>query len=75
MMKKLKDTFSLTDQGVKSVLVGILTSTLHNISILVPTILLFVVVSGLISHYRKETPDVPGLFFYWGIALIIAGGI
>lgn len=43
MIKKLKDTFSLTDQGVRSVLIGILTSTLHNISILVPTILLFVV--------------------------------
>ncbi len=75
MIKKIKEIYSLTDQGAKGVLVGIFTSALHNISILFPTVLLFVVVSGLLSHYWHDTPDLPNLFFYWGVALVVAGVI
>ena len=72
MIRKLKKIYSLTDQGAKEVFIGILTSTLHNITILFPTVLLFIVVSALLSHYWQDTPNAPNLFFYWGIALIIA---
>ena len=75
MIKKLRKTFSLTNQGAKSVITGILTSTLHNISVLLPTVLLFVVASALLSNFLGERPDIPNLFFYWGIAFILLGFI
>ncbi len=56
MIKKIKKLYSLIDEGAKGVLIGILTTALHNISILCPTVLLFVV-SALLSHYRHDNPQ------------------
>ncbi|MBS4534343.1 ABC transporter ATP-binding protein [Clostridium sp. D2Q-14] len=71
MLKKLKEIFSLTDRGIKNVKLSIFTATLHNLSVLFPTILLFLVASGLLSHYWGERPNTPNLFFCWSIALIL----
>ena len=71
MMRKLKKIFSMTDQGAKSVTTGILFTVAHNLSILFPSILLFLLVSAMLSHYWGMTPQTPNLFFYWGIALIL----
>lgn len=71
MINKLKKVFSLTEQGTKNLIIGIFTTVAHNLSVLLPTILLWVVVSGLLSHFWGEVADIPNLFLYWGIALIL----
>lgn len=71
MLGKLKKIFSLTDQGAKNVVTGILFTAAHNLSVMFPSVLLFVLVSAMLSHYWGMTPDTPKLFFYWGIALIL----
>lgn len=71
MMRKLKDIFSLTDQGAKTIAVGIIFTVAHNLSIILPSVLLFVLVSAMLSHFWGITPQTPNLFFYCGIALIL----
>ena len=73
MFKKFKKTFSLTDIGSKQLIVAILTTTLHNLSIIAPAFLLFVVVSGLISHYNGKSPDMPNLFYIIAISAVLVG--
>ena len=73
MFKKLKKTFSLTEKGSKQLIVAIFTTTLHNLSVIAPAFLLFIVVSGLISHYNGKSPDMPSLFYVISISVILVG--
>ena len=63
MFKKFKKTFSLTETGSKQLIVAIFMAALHNLSVIAPAFLLFIVVSGLITHYNGTSPDMPNLFY------------
>lgn len=67
----LKKIFSLSDKGAKDITWGIVCMAVHNVSVLLPTLLLLYVCSGLLSHFWSITPDTPSLFLCWGIALLL----
>jgi ATP-binding cassette subfamily B protein IrtB len=71
MIQKFKKTFSLSDRGTKNLIIGVIGTTAHNLTIVMPVILLFVVVSLLLKHYLGDAQEVPSLFLYWGIALLL----
>ena len=73
MYKKLKKTFSLTETGGKQLIVSIIMTTLHYLSIIAPAFLLFVVLSGLLSHYTGKSPDMPNVFYITAIGTILIG--
>lgn len=61
----------MTEPAAKNLLSAILLTTAHHISLLLPTLLLFLTASGLLSHFWGITPSVPPLFLYWTLALIL----
>ena len=67
----LKHTFSLTDQGYKNVIKGILLTALHNLSVMLPAVLLLLLASDMIKHYFAEDTKNISLFAYWGMALFL----
>lgn len=71
----LKNTFSLSEKGGKNVLWGILLTALHNLSVILPTVLLLLLVSDMILDYLGEKKQSFPLFFYWGTALLMLTGI
>lgn len=67
----LKNTFSLTDKGYSNVRKGILLTALHNISVMLPAVLLMLLASDMVQKYfGKSTKSIP-LFPYWGMALLL----
>jgi len=71
----LKKIFCLSAQGEKNVYVGILMNALHNVSIMLPTVLLLFVASDLLAANASGRTGEVSLLFYWGIALILVVGI
>lgn len=67
----LKRIFALTDTGVKNVRHGILLMTLHNLSIMLPTVLLLLVTRDMILHFFDPAKPGPSLGFYWALALLL----
>lgn len=67
----LKNMFSLTDKGYADVIKGILLTALHNISVMLPAVLLLLLASDMVQKYfGGSTKSIP-LFPYWGIALLL----
>ena len=71
----LENTFSLSEKGGKNVLWGILLTALHNLSVMLPTVLLLLLVSDMILDYLGEKKQSFSLFLYWGTALLMLIGI
>ncbi len=67
----LKNTFSLTDKGHKDVLKGIFLTALHNLSIMLPVVLLLLLASEMIQSFFGEKTESLSLFPYWGAALLL----
>ena len=73
MFKKINQAFSLSENGGKQLGVAILMTTLHNLSIITPTFILFVVSAGLLKHYKGESADIPNVFYVMAISAIVLG--
>ncbi len=67
----IKKTFSLTDKGYKQILKGIVLMTLHNLSLMLPVILLLFLTSDMVGHYLGYERQGLNLFVYWGLALLL----
>ena len=67
----LKNTFSLTDKGYTNVIKGILLTALHNLSVMLPAVLLLLLASDMIQNYFGEDTKNISLFAYWGAALLL----
>lgn len=67
----LKNTFSLSKKGARDVLWAILLTALHNLSVVLPTVLLLMLVSEMIGRFFGEQEQKPSLLFYWGVALLL----
>lgn len=72
MTSLFRRIYSLSEEGAKNVCVGILANAAYNVATLAPTVLLFLVASGLLSHYWGISPTMPSLFFWWGAAILLA---
>lgn len=67
----LKRIYSLSDNGQKNIMKGIVLTTLHQLSIMLPVPLLAVIVGEMISRLTGEKAgDIP-LFMYWGVSLLL----
>ncbi len=75
MLKYLQKTFSLTTSGRQQVGVAIIMATLHNISVVLPTFLLFAAVAMLLRFYRGESANFPNFFYFMAIAMVLMGVI
>lgn len=71
----LKNTFSLSDKGSKKIYIGIILTAFHNLSVILPTILLLLLASDMIESYLEQRAMNNSLFFYWGMSLILLIGI
>jgi ATP-binding cassette subfamily B protein len=71
----LENTFLLSEKGGKNVLWGILLAALHNLSVMLPTVLLLLLASDMILGHLGEKKQSFPLFFYWGAALLMLTGI
>lgn len=69
MLEKLKHTFALSDKGAKDMVKAFLACILHNISLMVPVVLLYCLVSDLLNG---GIPDGKGTFYGIGVALALA---
>ncbi len=67
----LKKIFSLSKMGIKNVYMGIILTALHNLSVMLPTILLLFVASDMIRSYLEGKNMSHSLFIYWGAALML----
>lgn len=70
MLEKLKHTFALSDQGAKDMVKAFLACILHNISLMVPVVLLYSLVNDLLGG---GIPGRKGMFYIVGI--VVALGI
>lgn len=70
MLEKLKHTFALSDKGAKDMVKAFIACILQNISLMVPVVLLYSLVSDLLDG---GIPDGKGMFYIMGI--IIALGL
>lgn len=70
MLEKLKHTFALSDQGAKDMVKAFLACILHNISLMVPVVLLYSLVNDLLGG---GIPGRKGTFYIVGI--VVALGI
>lgn len=68
MLEKLKHTFALSDQGAKDMVKAFLACILHNISLMVPVMLLYSLVSDLLDG---GIPDGKGAFYIAGIVIAL----
>ena len=68
MLEKLKHTFALSDQGAKDMVKAFLACILHNISLMVPVMLLYSLVSDLLDG---GIPDGKGAFYIAGSVIAL----
>lgn len=69
MSEKLKHTFALSDQGAKDMVKAFFACILHNLSLVVPVILLYNLISDLL---RGGIPDGKSTFYIAGLATSLA---
>lgn len=69
MHEKLKHTFALSDRGAKDMIKAFLACILHNISLMVPVVLLYSLISDLLNG---GIPDGKGTFYGIGTVLALA---
>ncbi len=68
MLEKLKHTFALSEQGAKDMVKAFLACILHNISLMVPVVLLYSLVSDLLGG---GIPEGKGTFYIVGIVIAL----
>lgn len=68
MIEKLKHTFALSDQGAKDMVKAFLACILHNISLMVPVVLLYSLVSDLLEG---GIPEGKGTFYIVGTVIAL----
>lgn len=66
-----RNIYSLSKKGTKNIYMGIMLTALHNLSIMLPTILLLFVTSDMIKSYFHGYEMMHSLCFYWGVALML----
>lgn len=69
MLEKLKHTFALSDKGAKDMVKAFLACILHNISLMVPVVLLYSLISDLLNG---GIPNGKGTFYVIGVVLALA---
>lgn len=70
MLEKLKHTFALSDQGAKDMVKAFFACILHNLSLMVPVVLLYNLISDLLNG---GIPD--GKIAFYIVGLVIALGL
>lgn len=70
MLEKLKHTFALSDQGAKDMVKAFFACILHNLSLMVPVVLLYNLISDLLDG---GIPD--GKITFYIVGLVIALGL
>lgn len=70
MLEKLKHTFALSDQGAKDMVKAFFACILHNLSLMVPVVLLYNLISDLLNG---GIPD--GKITFYIVGLVIALGL
>lgn len=68
MLEKLKHTFALSQQGAKDMVKAFLACILHNISLMVPVVLLYSLVKDLLGG---GIPEGKGTFYIVGIVIAL----
>ncbi|MBO5524164.1 MAG: ABC transporter ATP-binding protein [Roseburia sp.] len=68
MIEKLKHTFALSDQGAKDMVKAFLACILHNISLMVPVVLLYSLISDLLEG---GIPEGKGTFYIVGTVIAL----
>lgn len=73
MLEKLKHTFALSDQGAKDMVKAFFACILHNLSLMVPVVLLYNLISDLLDGgipYGKSTFYIVGLAIALGLIML-----
>lgn len=68
MHEKLKHTFALSDKGAKDMVKAFLACTLHNLSLMVPVVLLYNLISDLLDG---GIPDGKSIFYIVGMVIAL----
>lgn len=68
MLEKLKHTFALSDQGAKDMVKAFFACILHNLSLMVPVVLLYNLISDLLNG---GIPDGKSTFYIVGLAIAL----
>lgn len=68
MLEKLKHTFALSDKGAKDMVRAFIACILHNISLMVPVVLLYILISDLLDG---GIPEGKGTFYIVGIVIAL----
>lgn len=69
MLEKLKHTFALSDQGAKDMIKAFMACILHNLSLIVPVVLLYHLISDLLDG---GIPDGKNVFYIAGLLIALA---
>ena len=68
MLEKLKHTFALSDQGAKDMVKAFFACILHNLSLMVPVVLLYNLISDLLDG---GIPHGKSTFYIVGLAIAL----
>lgn len=71
MLKKIQNTFALTDQGVKDFFRGAGFCALANIMLMLPIVVLYLITQDFVTHLSNTEISLPTLFPY-AIGIIVA---
>lgn len=71
MLKKIQNTFALTDQGVKDFFRGAGFCALANIMLMLPIVVLYLITQDFVAHLSNTGTSLPTLFPY-AIGIIVA---
>ena len=71
MLKKIQNTFALTDQGVKDFFRGAGFCALANIMLMLPIVVLYLITQDFVAHLSNTETSLPTLFPY-AIGIIVA---
>lgn len=71
MLKKIQNTFALTDQGVKDFFRGAGFCALANIMLMLPIVVLYLITQDFVAHLSNTEISLPTLFPY-AIGIIVA---
>ena len=71
MLKKIQNTFALTDQGVKDFFRGAGFCALANIMLMLPIVVLYLITQDFVAHLSNTETSLPTMFPY-AIGIIVA---
>ncbi|SHN70491.1 ABC transporter ATP-binding protein [Desulfitobacterium chlororespirans] len=67
----LKKTFALSAKGARDVFWAIILTALHNLSVMLPTVLLLMLVAEMLGRFLGTQARDLSLLFYWSTALLL----